>query len=76
MSVPGFPIIGHIACNFLVNPCASVSVEHLFNKSCYLYTDLHSLMKAETATKAMCSKAGLRDGFFKFDAYKMILGEI
>ncbi|KIK62213.1 hypothetical protein GYMLUDRAFT_123891, partial [Collybiopsis luxurians FD-317 M1] len=54
-----FSIIGHIAYSFLAIPSTSVSVEHLFDKSRHLCTDLYSSMKAETATKVMCSKAWL-----------------
>ena len=46
----------------LAIPAVSVSVERLFSSSRLLCTDVRSLLKAETITKAMCTKEWLREG--------------
>ncbi|KAF5372244.1 hypothetical protein D9758_004983 [Tetrapyrgos nigripes] len=74
--VPGFPVIARIARDFLAIPGASVSVERLFSKSRHMCTDLRSSMKAETTTKAMCSKCWLRDGLFEFESRKLVSSKI
>ena len=51
-----FPIISHMAHDFLAIPGVSVSVERLFLQSMYLCgTELWGLLKAATIMEAMCA---------------------
>ena len=62
-----FPIITHMAYDFLTIPGAMVSIEHLFLKSWHLCTDQHSSLKAATLTQAVCTKEWLQKGPMKWD---------
>ena len=60
-----FLTIAHMACDFLVVPATSISVEHTFSKSRHICSDLHSSLKAQTITEALPSKVWIRSGLFE-----------
>ena len=62
-----FPIISHIACDYLAIPGTITSVKQLFSKSCHLCTDQHSPLKAKTIMEAMCTKEWLQKGLMSWD---------
>ena len=60
-----FPIIAHMACDFLAIPATSVSVECTFSKSRHICSDLHSSLKAQTINEALLLKLWIKSGLFK-----------
>ncbi|PCH39278.1 hypothetical protein WOLCODRAFT_85334 [Wolfiporia cocos MD-104 SS10] len=60
-----FPVLSHIACDFLSVPAASITVECLFSSSHCLCANTHSSLKAETIAQAMCIKKWLHEGIIE-----------
>ena len=54
-----FPIISHIAHDYLAISGTIISVKQLFSKSCHLCTNQHSPLKAKTIMETMCTKEWL-----------------
>ncbi|KZT04759.1 uncharacterized protein LAESUDRAFT_657203 [Laetiporus sulphureus 93-53] len=59
-----FPVISHMARDFLAISGASVAVEHLFSASRHVCADARSSLKASTITEATCVKQWIHQGLF------------